>query len=664
MHIRKLILGAAAAALALAVPAALPAQVAASADWAAKTVPIEEFGKFPSLFGPRISPGGKIIAAKVRSGGVQALAIIPLGGKAEVIARDGDFDKDKVGEKEIVAWNWVDDEHLLITIRSRDNYMGRWYDNSRIASFNIRTHKLTPLGWENALISAGNVLWSSPPGAPNPRLLLERQTNTAGTERADNPEVIEIDSLTGEFRVLVRPTRGVSGWTADEAGVVRFGSSYDRDTGRVQILYRPDGKSQFKTIIDQKNERYDDLPLPSVILAGSNKAYAASNQDGYRAIYEYDLATMKLGKKLFAAPGYDMGGLSTTPDGTALQSYGWTDQRARTVYLDPRLKEINALLEESFGKGNVRIASADAKREKIIFLVAELGQVPSYYLFDTVTGGINRLAWYNDALKNAKLNQVSMIRYPASDGKSIEAVLTMPRHKAGEKNLPLVVLPHGGPWARDDADWDPFQWAQALAEWGYVVIQPNYRGSDGYGKEWEKASDGNWGHRMQDDLNDAVAWLAGQGIADPKRACIMGWSYGGYAASRAAQRDGAKWRCAISGAGVHDLPAMVDYDRDYLGAYGAKTALGAAGTLREVSPGLFPEQYSTPILIIHGEKDVRVPVAQSRGLVARLKRAGKVEGKDYEYLEQPLNTHNLLREADRLEVLKRTKAFLDKHNPA
>jgi dipeptidyl aminopeptidase/acylaminoacyl peptidase len=146
---------------------------------------------------------------------------------------------------------------------------------------------------------------------------------------------------------------------------------------------------------------------------------------------------------------------------------------------------------------------------------------------------------------------------------------------------------------------------------------------------------------------------------------MFGWSYGGYAASRAAQRDGSKYRCTISGAGVHDLPAMVAYDKDYLGAYGAKVGLGAAGAnLSRISPSLHAADYSTPILIIHGKKDVRVPVDQSRDLVSRLKRAGKVEGRDFVYIEQPLNTHNLLRQEDRMQVLTEVKKFLDRYNPA
>ncbi|HEY0412088.1 MAG TPA: S9 family peptidase [Allosphingosinicella sp.] len=644
------------------------AEVPSTKEWAGKVVPIEAFGHFPTLSAPRISPDGTIIAAKARSGDTQVLALVPAGeagAKPLIIARDGDFSRNKEGEERIFDYRWIDDDNLLIVVGSRQVLEGSWYDETRAVAYNRVTRKITRLGWDHARFGAGDVLWMSPPGTRAPHLLIQRGSDEYNLELYDKPEVIDVDVATGNYKVVVHANPLVQDWRADENGVVRVGTGSDRDTGKVRVLYRPDGNSNFTTIVRERADMHNDLVAPSIFLKGSDKAYALSNRDGYRALYEYDLATMNLGKKVFAVDGYDVGGASTTPDGSALQSLHWTDQRSRTKFLDPRLNDIQSVLEESFGKGNVTIDSADLKRQKIVFTYAELGQAPTVFLFDTVTGKMTRLAYFNDALKDAHLNPVSVVRYPTSDGKQVEAVLTMPRHRVGQKNLPLIVMPHGGPWARDDADWDPYLWAQALAEQGYVVIQPNYRGSTGYGRDWGKASDGNWGERMQDDLNDAIPWLAAQGIADPKRACMFGWSYGGYAASRAAQRDGARFRCAISGAGVHDLPAMVAYDKDYLGPYGAKIAMGAAGSnLRAISPAAHPEQYSAPILIIHGARDQRVPVGQSRNLVSRLKGAGKVEGRDFVYVEQPLNTHNLLREEDRIQVLTEVKKFLDRFNPA
>jgi len=647
------------------------ADTPASTDWAEKTVPVELYAQFPMIAQPQMSQDGKWIATQIRANGGQVLAVVPVkagDGKAEVIARNGEVSTDKQGVRQIRSYRWVDSDHLLIAFSTRDNLYGNWFDNVRYAAYNRVSKKIVPLGWDKAFGSTG-ALWNSTSGKPH--ILLQRNpfdtvsSRGPDTERLDNPEVIDIDLDTGKYTVAMPQNPAVEAWTADSNGVVRLGTSSDPETGHVVVYYRAGPDQTMKKIFDGTPDRYGELGVPALFVAGDKAAYAYSRNDGYRALYEYDLTSMKLGKKVFGVPGYDIDGASLTPDRSALMAVSYTAGREQRQYFDPRLKEIEGLLEDTFGKGNVLIATADAKRETIMFRVARMGQAETWYIFDTVTGGIGRFAYANDTLKDAMLNPVSVVSYPTSDGKKIEAVLTMPRHRAGQKNLPLIVLPHGGPWARDDADWDAYGWAQTLAEQGYVVIQPNYRGSTGYGSEWEKASEKAWGYRMQDDLNDAIPWLAGQGIVDPKRVCMFGWSYGGYAASRAAERDGDKYRCAISGAGVHDLVAMQKYDTNYLGRYGAKMGMGSASAnLIDASPGLHPEKYSIPILIVQGAKDVRVPPAQARDLVARLKKVGKIEGKDFFYLEQPLNTHNLLREADRVQLMQEMMKFLTRFNPA
>lgn len=661
-HILALL--ASAAALVASVPAA--AQVKPAADWADKTVPIEVFAQFPMLDGPRIAPGGQWIAAKIRAGGKQVLGVLAVGQAGippRIIAKDDEYAAaDKVGLREIGGYFWIDDDNLIFQLVSRDNFEGQWFDNVRYAAYNRATGKTTPLGWAGSFAGT-ELLWRSHDGPPH--ILLQRRAANGDTERLNNPEVIDVDVKTGATHLVMPSNPEVAGWEADQAGVVRMGSNRDGETGKLKVLYRPDASSTMKTIYNAVPDKYESTVLPAVLLAGSNKAYAYSNKDGYRALYEFDLTTMKLGNRVYGVTGYDIDNALVSPDGKSIDGVAVTQAREGNVYFDPRLKQIQELLEETFGKGNVYIATTNRSREKIVFRVAALGQAQAWYVFDTVSGGMSRIAYDNDTLKNAQLNPLSVVHYPASDGKMIEAFLTMPRHRAGEKNLPLIILPHGGPWARDAADWDAYGWAQALAEQGYVVIQPNYRGSTGYGTDWAKAVEGAWGYRMQDDLNDAIPWLAKQGIVDAKRVCMMGWSYGGYAASRAAERDGDKYRCAISGAGVHDLVAMKAYDKNYFGKFSSKMGMGSASAnLVDASPGLHPEKYSIPILIIQGARDVRVPPAQSRDLVARLKRVGKVEGTDFVYVEQPLNTHNLLREPDRIQVLSETLKFLKTHNPA
>lgn len=672
MIYRKRIMTLAGAAVLLVLGHAAAAQErATSTDWVNKSVPIEVFAQFPAISRPRLSPDGKWVATRIRADGQQVLALIPVhpsDGKMRIIARDGEAARDKEGDRQIVDYHWADADHLVIAFSTREDFYGEWLDNIRYASFNRVSGKIIPLGWDVAF-GPTQELWSSTTGRAH--MLLQRVPYNPSTgrnsdsEMVGHPEVIDVDLNTGKYTHVMAQNSGVRSWIADSDGVVRLGTSGDADTGRVQIYYRPNADQSIKKIYDGVSDRYEGVTTPDLFVTGGGKAYAYGRADGYRALFEYDLTTMKLGKKVFGVAGYDIDDAALTRDRTALGGVAYTTDRARWTYFDPRLKEIQRILETTFGKGNVLIATTDAARETILFRAARPGQAETWYIFNTVSGYMGRFAYGNDTLKDAMLNPVSVVRYPASDGKQIEAVLTMPRHRAGEKNLPLIVLPHGGPWARDDADWDDYGWAQSLAELGYVVIQPNYRGSTGYGRDWEKASEKSWGYRMQDDLNDAIPWLAKQNIVDPKRVCMFGWSYGGYAASRAAERDGDKYRCAIAGAGVHDLPAMMRYDKGYLGNYGAKMGMGSAsGDLVDASPGLHPEKYTIPILIVQGAKDVRVPPSQSRDLVARFKKIGRIEGKDFFYVEQPLNTHNLLREADRVQLMQEVRKFLDRFNPA
>lgn len=647
-----------AGALALAAaPASAQLKPAPAPD---RPLPVSVFGQLNSLQNPDISTDGKALAAKMRIKGEQYLAIVDLArpdAPPQIIAKDGEFDKRD--DVRAIEWDWIDPNNLLIWISSRQDIDGYKYDAVRVIGYNRLTKKVTPLGWDGAFLMAGDVLWMSRDGRP--RILLARLAAGKGTERLFNPEVVEVDVETGKQRHVLSRHAFVQDWYADGAGVVRMGAAMDRDSGKLRVLYRPSDGSNFETIISEKVGKYSAPTVPQIFLAGGQKALAISRQSGFNELYEVDLKTMKLGKKVFGVSGYDIGGVISNDDDTALEGVTVIEDRPKRYWFNGRMKEIQQVLDESFGAGMATMVSSDRARENLVIKVGGADQAGGYYLYSTTTGDLKLIGWANAELKDMKLNPVRTIRYKASDGLEIAAVLTLPRLKAA-KNLPLIVLPHGGPWARDHESWD--MWAQPLAELGYAVVQPNFRGSDGFGRAFEEAADGNWGVRMQDDLNDAITHLAKQGIADPKRVCMFGWSYGGYAASRAAQRDGDKYRCAISGAGVHDLPDMVAYDKEYLGRHGAKYIGSAAGRLAEVSPARHAKQYSIPIMIVHGAKDDRVPVAQSRDLVKRLKAAGKVEGKDFVYLEQKRNTHHLPLEEDRIQLIEEIQRFLAKHNPA
>jgi dipeptidyl aminopeptidase/acylaminoacyl peptidase len=624
-------------------------------------VPTAVFAQLPFMADPSISPSGRYVAAKLRVSGRQHLAVIDLedpNARPVLLGTEGDFDE--LDDVLFQDWEWVGDDNLVVTASSPQTIQGERYTAVRHIGYNRVSRRRTLLGWDGAL-TGGRILWKSRSGEP--RILIERAATAYGYEGIGTPEVVEINVETGRVRVEQRPNPLVSTWYADGNGVVRIGVSSDRRSGRQRILYRSNADENFRVVQNERQERYGSGLVPSIFLDQPDRGLVVSNADGFNALYEIDLATMTLGNRVFGVEGYDIELAIPNRERNGLTGILAIENAPTFHWMDPRMREIQSALEEGFGRGNVRIASADDDRTRLVVDVGAPDQAGAFYLYDTETGNLRRLAWANETLRDRRMNPVRTIRYRASDGQEISAVLTLPRHRE-HRNLPLIVLPHGGPWSRDFETWDAFGWTQSLAELGYAVIQPNFRGSTGFGRAWTELADGNWGERMQDDLNDAVTALAQLGIADPSRACMMGWSYGGYAASRAAQRDGSRYRCAISGAGVHDIPAMVRYDRNYLGRYGSTFIGGAATDLREVSPAYHPEQYSTPILIVHGARDQRVPVSQSRDLVRRLRGAGKREGVDFVYLEQPRNTHNLPLEEDRIQFLEAVARFLSQHNPA
>ena len=624
-------------------------------------MPLAAFARLPETDRPRINTDGTSLAAKIRVNGQQFLALVPLdtpNARPQIIARDGDIAERT--DLQIANWQWIDPDNLLIWVTSEFELSGagQRVQASRVVAYNRQTRRTTPLGWRGTFIRGGRVIWMSNEGPP--RIRLARLAEGAGVERINNEEVIEVDVNTGR-QTMVEPTRrGITSWYADGEGNVRLGTSFDRQTGRLQALYRSGGSGNFDTIIRERQERYSQAHVPQIFLPGE-KALVLSRDSGFTGIYEMDLRTMQLGRRVFGVDGYDVAGLDANDAGNALERAIVVRDRTEHHWFDPRMREIQQVLDETFGPHVATIVSADRPRHNFVIHVGAPNQAGAYYLYRTATASLRNIGWRNSELRDMALNPVRTIRYRASDGQTIAAVLTLPRLRENHRNLPLIVLPHGGPWARDDESWD--MWAQPLAEMGYAVVQPNFRGSSGFGQAWEAMSDGNWGERMSDDLNDSITHLASEGIADPRRVCIFGWSYGGYAASRAAQRDPDKYRCAISGAGVHDIPDMIAHDREYLGRYGSRYIGSAASRLAEVSPARHTSGRWAPILVVHGERDQRVPVAQSRTLVSRLRSSGKVEGRDFVYVEQPLNTHNLLREEDRLQLLQEAQRFLMQHNP-
>ncbi|SMQ60405.1 Dipeptidyl aminopeptidase/acylaminoacyl peptidase [Altererythrobacter xiamenensis] len=645
--------------------APVAAQSTAAAEQTNQRVPISEIGTIPNTQQVRISPEGNRLAMTVNNDGQEVYAVLDLDDPnptPRIFASSGEFME--AGDRTVGFYRWIGNDHVVFQLLSRENIFGQRGDLARLVSFNVNTGKMEPLVWRDSGGNASRILHVN---HDTGEFLLERQ-NLGYESGADQrrPEVVKVDVATGKFERFQRPNLIVNSWYADGDGVVRMGTSYDPDNGESRILYRSGDSGNFRTVQKVVDENFVGEGLqPQIFLDEPDMAIATSNHDGFSKVYKVNLTTGDIVEELFAVEGYDVGGAISNRDNNELIGVNYTTDRSRVKYFDPTMKTIQEqILDASFGKDNGRIISMSEDRTKLVLYVAKPNQPGGFYYYNTQNGDFKQVGWINNALKDAELHPVKMIRYPASDGETIEAAVTMPRHRLGQKNLPVVMITHGGPFGpRDNAEYEP--WAQSMAEQGYVVVQPNYRGSGGYGTEWiKKGRDDGFGMRMQDDLNDAIDYLASQGIVDANRACMMGWSYGGYASARAAQRDPNRWQCTVAGAGVYDLGLMRRYDVGYLGKFGSNYLAKGAADLDSVSPAANTDGDWAPIMIVHGVRDARVPVEQARVLVSNLKSSGKVEGKDFIYLEQEKNTHNLPYDYTRIEWLGGAAAWLEKHNPA
>ncbi len=339
----------------------------------------------------------------------------------------------------------------------------------------------------------------------------------------------------------------------------------------------------------------------------------------------------------------------------------WTGDKPETKYFDPQRQALQSGLEGAFAGSSVRIASWDQSKNTVIVSVNGPRQPETYYFLDRTTHQTKVLSQTYPELKESDLGEMKSYPYKARDGLDIPAYLTLPPGKA-PKNLPLIVLPHGGP---DVRDYLSFNWmAQFLANRGYAVLQPNYRGSSGYGKKFTDLGSGQWGFKMQDDITDGVRKVIGDGIADPKRVCIVGGSWGGYAALAGATFTPDLYACAVSWAGISDLPLLLGSDiRDSGGAHSqmALMLLKEMGSdtarLAEVSPARHADMVKCPILLMHGKNDTTVELVQSKKMNEALLAARK----QVEFITFEGEDHYFALADTRIRFLKEMERFLKQH---
>lgn len=602
----------------------------------------EAFAADPFLFDPQLSPDGTIIAAQGKQGPFHALHIIRFDGtkfRMETLP----FAKDYVPN-----WiRWAGNGKILI------GTPGIGYFLSGIAVYDLKTKAILRLTVPTAAVLPSNVIHVAPDGS---HILLD------GVAKNDfDVRVWRIDLTTGKPEKLVGQHPNIYDYYADEDGVVRAGIGFVRGTYH-SIYLDTDGKYRRTERVKLPND--PDSAIDRIIpRPGTLQGYAISNHEGGRfALYDYDLKTGAFGKRIFAHDEVDVDDLVQWRGGDLL-GVNYTDDRHRVHWLDPQLSAIQAHVDRTLPGMSNQIVSTDLDATRVIVWSSAPHDPGAYYVFDRSRNKMLELARPYERLVNAPLSEMKTVSYTARDGLKINAYLTLPRGR-DPRNLPLVMLPHGGPFVRDVWQYDPY--VQFLASRGYAVLQPNFRGSTGYGRDFVAAGEGQWGRKMQDDVDDGARWLAAQGIADPKRVCIMGASYGGYAAMWASVRNPDIYRCAISLAGISDVPEMLRYDRWNLmpRRYHADWRERIKGVekfdLDTISPIRFASRVAMPILIGHGGQDRIVVSGQSKRFHEALVKAGKPS----EYVLYPDSAHGTTTPADTADFMNRVEKFLARHNPA
>ncbi len=452
--------------------------------------------------------------------------------------------------------------------------------------------------------------------------------------RVTNPEgavdIYEMDLAKYNTRRVFKGASGLSPFTDLEGNVRgRTRVEGDGDDARIEVEARKAGSDSWDKIATFYARDREGLQ-PVDFAKDSNIFYMTDNKGReHTVLREYNLASGQLSEPIFGLDKYDATGVVL---GTTRRKYGellgftYNGPRPDTYWVDPDRVALHESLKKAFPGKHVAFGSFSDDETRAVVYVSASNDPGTYYLYD-VKKGLVELGRPKPLLDPDKIPETKLVYYSARDGLKIPAFLTVP--KTGKPPFPTVVMPHGGPWARDSISYDFSNWRPFLANRGYAVLQPQYRGSLGWGQTLWRAGDREWGQKMQDDKDDGARWLVEQGISDPERLAIYGFSYGGYAAMASIVRPNPPWQCAIAGAGLSELRTFdrITFENSFFNREFQNP------TVEGLSPLDHVDKASIPILIFHGDRDQIVPIDQSEKYYEALKRAGKnakyVEISDY-----------------------------------
>jgi dipeptidyl aminopeptidase/acylaminoacyl peptidase len=628
--------------------------------------PLAAYGGLPSIESIKISPDGGKLVVVTSAGEDRALVVKTL--------PEGEIQRFAVGQAKVRRLDWVGNDKVIITASQtasiadlsptrRENFLGYELD--------LATRRVEPL-LQGSIGSGGtgthlrgdnsNVGWSLNvlAGAPEIRTIGGAPTLfLRGYTFPHNYGVLTVFSMDPKFG---RPSVVEQGdpqtddfvLGADGKPVAR--TDYDAEAGRWTLKLRQGAGWRVSRSIEARTE------VPFLVGLGRDGASVVVGTPGEGGLKLQEVSADGAWGQPLDVAGAE-GTIFDPLSHRLIGLYALVGDEGQYTFFDPADQKTWNAVKAAFHGDGVRLESWSQDRRKIVVLVDSAAEGQAYALVDLAAKSATWLGPRYQQLMPEDISPVRPIRFKARDGLDLSGYLTLPRG-AEPKGLPLIVFPHGGPAARDTPGFD--WWAQAMASRGYAVLQVNFRGSDGFGWSFLQAGFGEWGRKMQTDLSDGVRHLAAQGIIDPRRVCVVGASYGGYAALAGAALDKGVYRCAVSVAGLSDLTRFVAWakSRNGEGAFHYWTRFMGAEAIRdpalaEISPAAHVDQIEAPVLLIHGRDDTVVPLEQSELMANALKRAGK----PVELVVQDGADHWLSRGDTRLQTLEATMAFVEKNNP-
>lgn len=622
-------------------------------------IPVEAFAKLNDGEQMKMSPSATLLAYIVSYQGRKHIMVQKLDGTDRTILPP-------IKDADISWFIWKGDDILLISYRFTEKNMGRTWATSRLVTYNLTTMELDKLIHlkKDTYMSVeliGNIgddVLDMLEDDPDHILL------ALDIERDGDKEIFKVNLRTKKRKRFFGDKYSVSNWRVDEQHKVRWGTGYPiRAYSKKHRVVRYLNPVTSKWDQIHKKEWYDeDSTYPMRFFEDPRYAYVSSpNEKGINGLAKFDFVDGKIIKELYSHKTVDISELATSPETGDVIGVYYTEHLPKIHFFNKSYEKLYGRIDDAFGvnedlvSGRAQIISMNLKKKRFIIKYMNSNTAGEYHFLNGNTGNILHILNANEYLPQTLMSKVKPIQYEARDGLTIHGYLTLPKGKAA-KNLPTVILPHGGPNARDTMAFDV--WAQFFASRGYAVLQPNFRGSTGYGDIFKDLGDNQWGGTMQDDITDGTKWLIEQGIANPSRICIVGASYGGYAALMGSIKEPDLYKCAISINGVADLMAMARHDKQFIGGKIWVKGRGLKGeSIKTVSPYHRAKDIKIPVLIVHSKDDPVVPYKQGKGMYKRLKYLKN----PVTYVEVDNGDHFLDTAETRLAAFKAMEKFLAKH---